>query len=89
MKWIVYIVECSDKSLYTGIANDLKRRLNAHNKGLGAKYTKHRRPVVIRYGEAHDTQGAALTREAAIKSLDKKAKLALTSKQSSVIQMCE
>jgi len=44
---------------------------------------------VIRYGEAHDTQGAALTREAAIKSLDKKAKLALTSKQSSVIQTCE
>jgi len=86
---MVYIVECSDKSLYTGITNDLKRRLDTHNKGLGAKYTKYRRPVMIRYGEPHDTQGAALTREAAIKSLDRKAKLALISNQSSVIQMHE
>ncbi|MDH4098863.1 MAG: GIY-YIG nuclease family protein [Nitrospira sp.] len=89
MTWIVYILECSDKSLYTGITNDLKRRFNAHNKGLGAKYTKHRRPVMIRYGEAHDTQGAALKREAAIKSLDKKAKLALISKQFSIIRLCK
>jgi putative endonuclease len=87
MKWIVYIVECSDKSLYTGITNDLKRRLDAHNKGLGAKYTKHRRPVLIRYGETHDTQSAALKREAAIKALDRTAKLALISKRSSVIPM--
>jgi putative endonuclease len=85
MKWTVYILECSDKSLYTGITNDLTRRLDAHNKGLGAKYTKHRRPVMIRYGEAHKTQGAALTREAAIKSLDRTAKLALISKRSSVM----
>ncbi|MDH4237776.1 MAG: GIY-YIG nuclease family protein [Nitrospira sp.] len=89
MTWIVYILECSDKSLYTGITNDLKRRFNAHNKGLGAKYTKHRRPVMIRYGEVHDTQGAALKREAAIKSLDKKAKLALISKQFSIIRLCK
>ena len=89
MKWTVYIVECSDKSLYTGITNDLDKRLKAHNKGLGAKYTKYRRPVIIRYGEAHDTQGAALTREAAIKSLDRKSKLALISNQSPVIQKYE
>ena len=89
MMWIVYILECSDQSLYTGITNDLKRRLDAHNKGLGAKYTKHRRPVIIQYSEVHETQGAALTREAAIKSLDRPAKLALISKRSSVIPMGE
>jgi len=89
MKWVVYIVECSDKSLYTGITKDLSQRLNAHNKGLGAKYTKHRRPVMIRYGEVHDTKGAALTREATIKSLDRKAKLALISNQSPAIQKHE
>jgi len=86
---MVYIVECSDKSLYTGITNDLNGRLKSHNKGLGAKYTKYRRPVMICYSEAHDSQGAALTREAAIKSLNRKAKLALISEQSSVIQMHE
>ena len=86
---MVYIVECSDKSFYTGITNDLSQRLNAHNRGLGAKYTKYRRTVMIRYGEVHDTKGAALTREAAIKSLDRKAKLALISEQSSAIQMHE
>ena len=89
MTWIVYIVECADKSLYTGITNDLNQRLNAHNKGLGAKYTKYRRPVTIRYREAYDTQSAALTREAAIKSLDRKSKLALISNQSSVLHMHE
>ncbi|MDH5667800.1 MAG: GIY-YIG nuclease family protein [Nitrospira sp.] len=89
MKWVVYIVECSDKSLYAGITNDLSQRLNAHNKGLGAKYTKYRRPVTIRYREVHDTKGAALTREAAIKSLNRKAKLALISEQSSVMLMHE
>jgi putative endonuclease len=82
MKWIVYILECSDKSLYTGITNDLHRRLEAHDRGLGAKYTKHRRPLTIRYGEIQKTKGAALKREAAIKSLDRTAKLALIARQS-------
>lgn len=77
MKWIVYILECKDKSLYTGITNDLTRRLDQHNKGTGAKYTKTRRPVRLGYTEVHDTRSAALKREAAIKSLDRTNKLAL------------
>lgn len=46
--WVVYILECSDKTLYTGITNNLIKRVNTHNNGKGAKYTKSRRPVVIR-----------------------------------------
>jgi putative endonuclease len=77
MKWIVYIVECQDKSLYTGITNDLERRLDRHNKGTGAKYTKTRRPLQLRYTETYSTKSAALIREAAIKSLHRTDKLAL------------
>jgi len=82
MKWVVYILECSDKSLYTGITNDLERRLEAHRTGRGAKYTKYRRPLMIRYGEFHRTKGAALSREAAIKSMNRSEKLALFSDKS-------
>ena len=79
MAWIVYILECTDGSLYTGITNDLERRMNAHAVGKGAKYTKQRGPFRVRYTEHHDTKGAALQREAAIKSLDRSAKVALIS----------
>jgi putative endonuclease len=79
MKWIVYILECSDKSLYTGITNDMERRLEEHTTGRGGKYTKHRRPLLVRYTECQDTKGAALTREAAIKTLNRSEKLALFS----------
>ncbi len=77
MKWIVYILECSDKSLYTGITNDMERRLEEHRTGRGAKYTKQRRPLRVRYTEFYGTKSAALKREAAIKSLDRSEKLAL------------
>lgn len=77
MEWIVYILECNDRSLYTGITNDLERRLDEHRNGRGAKYTKPRRPLRLRYTEELGSKGAALTREAAIKSLDRADKLAL------------
>lgn len=77
MKWVVYILECADHSLYTGITTDLSRRLAAHTDGTGAKYTKRRGPFTLRFTEWHRTRGAALRREAAIKSLDRAAKLAL------------
>ena len=77
MKWIVYILECSDNSLYTGITNDLERRLEEHRTGRGAKYTKHRSPLRVRYTEHRRTKSAALSREAAIKSLARPQKLAL------------
>lgn len=79
MTWIVYIVECIDGSLYTGITNDLERRMKAHATGRGAKYTQRRGPFTVRYTEHHATKGAALQREAAIKSLDRSEKVALIS----------
>ena len=81
MTWIVYILECADKSLYTGITNDLERRLEEHNTGKGAKYTKRRGPLRVRYAECQDTKGAALTREAAIKALARSEKLTLIATQ--------
>ena len=77
MTWIVYILECADGSLYTGITNDLQRRLSAHAAGRGAKYTKRRGPFTVRYIESLASKGAALQREAAIKALDRSAKMAL------------
>ena len=75
--WVIYIVECADRSLYTGITNDLEQRMAAHENGKGAKYTKYRRPLTLRYTEAADSKGAALRREAAIKALDRATKLTL------------
>ena len=79
MMWIVYILECTDGSLYTGITNDMERRMKAYTAGRGAKYTKRRGPFKVRYTEFQDTKGAALQREAAIKALDRSAKVALFS----------
>ncbi|MEQ1795694.1 MAG: GIY-YIG nuclease family protein [Nitrospira sp.] len=77
--WVVYIVECADKSLYTGMTNDLDQRMAAHRAGKGAKYTKHRGPLILRYTETLNSKGDALRREAAIKSLARTAKLHLIS----------
>ena len=73
----VYIVECADGTLYTGIARDAERRLAVHNRGQGAKYTRSRLPVVLRYRERQPDKSAALRREMAIKKLSREAKLAL------------
>ena len=77
MAWHVYIIECSDGSLYTGITNDLDRRITAHNDGRGAKYTKSRRPVRLRYSEPAADRKNASQREYAIKSLRKAEKMRL------------
>ena len=77
MIWTVYILECADGSLYTGITNDLERRMDAHARGKGAKYTRQRGPFTVRYTESLDSKGAALQREAAIKALDRPSKMAL------------
>ena len=77
MAWHVYIIECSDGNLYTGITNDLDRRITAHNDGRGAKYTKSRRPVRLRYSEPADDRKNASQREYAIKSLRKAEKMRL------------
>lgn len=75
--WVVYIVECSDKSLYTGISNNVGKRLDAHNNGKGASYTRGRRPVKLLFEESIGSYPDALKREAQIKKLSKKKKLNL------------
>lgn len=76
-KWTVYILECSDGTLYTGITDDLERRLKAHNAGRGAKYTRGRGPVTLRYREAAQDKGSALKRECELKRLRKSEKMAI------------
>ena len=75
--YIVYMLRCSDGSLYTGITNDIEKRLRAHNNGTASKYTRARRPVELVYHEAAEDRSAALRREIQIKALDRKAKLRL------------
>ncbi len=76
--WQVYILECADGSLYTGIARDVEARIAAHNNGTGAKYTRGRGPVKLLYQESAVDRSAALRREALLKRLSRAAKLDLT-----------
>ena len=77
MAWTVYMLECADSSLYTGITVDLERRLDQHSKGKGAKYTKHRGPFTVVFTERQETRGQALKREAVIKAMTREGKLSL------------
>lgn len=76
----VYIVECSDKSLYTGWTVDLKMRIDTHNSGKGAKYTRGRLPVKLVYSEKQDNRSMALKREWQIKQKSRDEKLKLIKK---------
>ncbi len=75
--YLVYILRCGDGSLYTGITNDLSRRLAAHSSGRGAKYTRSRLPVALVWQEAQPDKSAALRRERQIKALSRAEKLQL------------
>ena len=77
--WSVYLLRCADGTLYCGWTNRLEERVRAHNEGKGAKYTKSRRPVELVYYEAFATKEEAMRREAAIKQMTRKEKLALFS----------
>lgn len=77
MTHYVYIVECSDGSLYTGYTTDVGRRVAEHNAGTGASYTAGRRPVELRYVEYYSSRGEAQSREYEIKSLSRERKLDL------------
>lgn len=84
MPYYVYILECSDKSLYVGSTNNLEKRLYQHNNAKsGAHYTKIRRPVVLKYSEKLKNLSAARKREAEIKSWERKEKLELIKKKKS------
>ncbi len=75
--WHVYIISCADSSLYTGIAKNLEERINLHNTGHGAKYTRSRRPVELVYSESAIDRATALRREIAIKRLERDGKMKL------------
>lgn len=75
--WYVYILRCRDGTLYTGIAVDLPQRLEAHERGVAAKYTRSRRPVVLAYQEPQPDRSSALKREGALRRLGRAGKLAL------------
>lgn len=77
MAWACYLLECADGTLYTGISNDLPRRLGQHGRGVASKYTRTRLPVRLRWSERHPDRSAALRREAEIKRLPRARKLAL------------
>ena len=72
-----YILKCKDETLYTGWTNDIEKRLEAHNAGKGAKYTRSRRPVKLVYLEQFETKEEAMRREYAIKQMSRSAKLGL------------
>jgi putative endonuclease len=73
----VYIVRCSDGSLYTGYARNPSARVELHNRGRGARYTAGRRPVSLVYTEAFESAGDALRREHHLKQLTRAAKEAV------------
>lgn len=76
--WFVYILECNDKTLYTGITNNLEKRLEQHNNGQeAAKYTRARRPVKCVYKEKQLDRSSATKREMEIKKLSRSEKLNL------------
>lgn len=74
MQWVVYIIECGDNSLYTGITTDLTARIQAHRAGNGAKYTRGRGPLHLVFQEPASDRSAATKRENEIKALDVQAK---------------
>ena len=85
--WWVYIVECADRTLYTGITNHLERRLDAHQKGTAAKYTRNRRPVTLRYQEQQVDRSLASKREAYIKKMSRQEKLQLIQQDADIHQV--
>lgn len=76
-QWGVYILECGDGSLYTGCTNHLEHRLEAHRSGKGAKYTRGRGPLTLRYWSSCSNCSEALRREIEIKALSREEKLSL------------
>ena len=77
MKHYAYIVECADGTYYCGYTNDLEKRIETHNRGKGAKYTKPRLPVVLVYYEEFETKEEAMSREWHLKQLSHAQKRAL------------
>jgi putative endonuclease len=78
--WMVYILECSDGSFYTGITNNIERRQQQHNEGTASRYTRSRRPVILRYQEICGSRSEALIRECSLRLLSRKEKVELVNR---------
>ena len=78
--WIVYMLRCADDTVYTGITNNLDRRMVMHYEGKGAKYTRGRGPFEIIFLEQQDSRSAALKREAALKKLSRSDKILMSNR---------
>jgi|TARA_R110000824_G_scaffold156963_6_gene330374 putative endonuclease len=76
-QWVTYMVECSDGSIYTGISNNVSKRVSDHNNGKGAKYTRSRSPVTLKWSQSCDNRSEASKLEYKIKKLSRKQKLKL------------
>ncbi len=81
MPWHVYIIQCKDSRLYTGITNNLQRRIKDHNSGKGGRFTRYRTPVELLYSEEVLNRPEALKREARIKHFTRRGKLELIEKK--------
>ena len=81
MSWFVYILRCGDGTLYTGVTDDVQRRLAAHRAGKGAKYTRGRGPLELVYTQEQPDKSAALRREFQIKKMTRPQKERLISPQ--------
>ncbi len=81
VRYFIYILQCADRSLYTGITTNVERRLKEHVAGTGGHYTRAHPPRRIIYTESHPDRSSASKREAAIKKLNRKGKLALVGKR--------
>lgn len=75
--WHCYLLQCADNTFYTGITNNLEKRIAAHNHGTASKYTRGRLPVQLVYSEIHDNRSRASQREAQIKRLSRARKIQL------------
>lgn len=75
--WVCYLLQCADGTLYAGITNNLSKRLDAHNQGSAAKYTRSRLPVSLVYSEPQADRSSASRREIQLKKMPRAAKLAL------------
>ena len=89
MNWWCYIVRCKDGSFYTGITNDLKKRIDKHNAGKAAKYTRNKRPVVLVYKEQCESKSSALKRECSIKKLSRIKKEKLIAESVLIVEVYE
>lgn len=76
-QWVLYIISCKDGTLYTGITDNIDRRIEAHRSGRGAKYTRGRAPITLRYLECCENYSHALRREIQVKRMKKIDKLKL------------